>query len=86
MEYCSDHPKLMSTLSRIDERTLNLDKRINGSIDDIHNHIKSGHNWRTSIIAIAVTLIINLLVFAYYYGQLNQKVIHIESRVWAVEK
>ena len=52
----------------------NLDVRINGSMDAISSHITAGHRWRTGIIAIGVTLICNLVGFAYGYGILRSTV------------
>ena len=85
-DYCKDHTKMYGTLCRIDETTQNLDRRINGSIDDIKKHIEHGHSWRIGIIGVAFLLILQIISFAYVYGQLNQKVVHLTNKVWAEEK
>lgn len=85
-EYCKDHLEMYGTICRIDETTQSLDKRINGSIDDIRKHIEHGQAWRVGIIGVGAMLVVQIIAFAYMQGQLNQKIIHIESRVWAEEK
>ena len=62
-----------------------IDKRINGSIDDIQRHITNGQKWRITIMTVALALILNVVAFAYMYGQLCQKVIGLERSVYAAE-
>ena len=68
-KYEEDIGYIKGTLKRLDER-------INGSIDAFVNHIKAGHRWRTAIVLIAITIISNVIFFAYLFGEINQKVIH----------
>lgn len=51
-----------------------LDKRINGSIDDFRVHIEHGGKWRLAIASIGVALVLNVVAFAYMFGQLNKTV------------
>lgn len=51
-----------------------LDVRINGSINDFTTHIKHGEKWRVTIATIGVGLIMNVIVFAYMFGQLSTTV------------
>ncbi len=80
---CDQHEKLFGLVSRIDERTISIDKRINGSIDDIEKHIERGTSWRIGILGVAVGLIIQVIAFAYMYGQICQKVFSLEREVFA---
>lgn len=61
----------------------NLSNRINGSIDAFVNHIKSGQKWRTSIIIVALGLIVQVVTIAYMYGNLSKTVINNE---WIIKK
>lgn len=51
-----------------------LDKRINGSIDAIQQHIKEGYGWRRGILCLAVTIALQIIGFAYLYGKLTETV------------
>ena len=84
-EHCPQHEELFGLVSRIDERTIAIDRRINGSIDDIEKHIERGTSWRIGILGVAVGLIIQVIAFAYMYGQVCQKVIGLERSVYAEE-
>ena len=70
MEYCQDHIQIKSDIEVIKTTVVNLDKRINGSIDDIQKHISAGQNWRIGIIGVAVMLILQIISFAYLFGHL----------------
>lgn len=50
-----------------------IDKRINGSIDDIHDHIKNGHRWRTTIFVVVITIVLEIVVFAKVWGSMEAK-------------
>lgn len=56
--------------------TVGLDKRINGTLNQMADHINQGAKWRTLIVSIALGLVINIVAFAYMYGQLVQAVKH----------
>ena len=53
---------------------INLDKRINGSIDDIEKHISSGKGWRVGIVGVAVMIIIQTITLASMWGRLCRTV------------
>ena len=82
---CEQHEKLFGLVSRIDERTFAIDKRINGSIEDIERHIARGTSWRVGIVGVAAILLIQILSFAYMYGKLCEKVFGLEREVFASE-
>ena len=71
MDYCSQHEEMKEKidkietktdnnsliLARIEERLIAVDKRINGSIDAIQEHIQHGTKWRLAIVVVALGLI-----------------------------
>lgn len=78
MEYCEGHLDLMTALARIEERQIaqnekfdSLDKRINGTVDDVKDHIR---NSRPRNVAICVALV-TVAVFLY-----NQAIILGENK------
>jgi hypothetical protein len=92
-EQCPQHSNLMSEIAnlrvataRIEERVINIDKRINGSIDDIHDHIKHGQNWRMSIVGTIVGVLITVGSAIYYYGELKARVCDNEAEIVRLRK
>jgi len=73
-EYCKDHVTLCEDMAIVKTTVINLDKRINGSIDDINDHIKNGSKWRLAIIGVSATIIINIFIAVYWYGRLSERV------------
>ena len=63
---------LCEDVAAIKQRVVALDDRVNGSIDDIHNHIKSGQGWRTTIMVIAFSFVVHLISFSYLYGRTSR--------------
>ena len=51
-----------------------MDKRINGSIEDIEKHMERGTSWRIAIAGTIVGLIIQIVFFAYLFGNINRQV------------
>jgi hypothetical protein len=74
MDTCPQHEQLFSDTQVIKEKVLNLDKRINGSIDAIERHIRDGHAWRAGIIGVAVMMIIQSLILASMWGRICRTV------------
>jgi hypothetical protein len=72
--HCPEHDDLLVTITRIDTTLLNVDKRINGSIDDIKKHIEHGQAWRMGIIGVAAMVIIQTLVLSSMWGKLVRTV------------
>ena len=64
---CKDTSEIKATIT-------GLDKRINGSIDSIKQHIRDGSVWRTLIVSVGLAVIINVVCVAYMYGQLAKQV------------
>jgi len=83
MEHCPEHEQLMVDTAIIKTTIINLDKRINGSIDAVEKHIKDGKTWRAVIISVGVAVVFNVISFAYMYGKLCQRT---DNIAYAVEK
>jgi hypothetical protein len=82
----SEIADLRVMIARVEERLISVDKRINGSIDDIHDHIKHGQNWRMSIIGIVVGLLVSVGSVIYYYGELKARVCDNEAEIVRLRK
>ena len=65
---------LCKDTSEINATITGLDKRINGSIKAIENHVRDGSVWRTLIISVGLAVIVNIVCVAYMYGQLAKQV------------
>lgn len=74
METCDQHNELTNLIARVEERVIALDKRINGSYDMFLDHVKQGKMWRGVVVGISVTLIVNIIGFAYLFGTLSKTV------------
>ena len=66
----SDGTEIRERLARIEEKVIAIDKRINGSIDDIKTHIEHGIRWRLAIAGVAVSLLLSIMSGVYAYGKL----------------
>ena len=69
-----DYPQIVERLTRIEERQLATDKRINGSLDVLDKHVSQGHIWRVAILGIIVTIVINIIIFSNMYGYMSKTV------------
>lgn len=77
--------KVEGKIDLLAEKISNLDKRINGSLDRIGEHIKSDNNWRIALLGMAATVVLNIVVFAFGYGSLTSRVAHAESILKSTE-
>ena len=59
----------------------NISIRINGALDDIADHVRHGRGWRSAIFGLAITVIINIIVFSNIFGKIQAKVEGLESHV-----
>jgi len=74
MTYCVDHVKLVEDVAIIKTTALALDKRINGSIDEIQKHIEHGTAWRVAIIGVFAMMMIQILILSSMWGRLCKTV------------
>jgi len=66
--------KLCEDVAGTKKVTQALSKRINGSMDDFLEHIKAGHRWRASIVTISLVVILNIVTFAFLFGQQTEAI------------
>jgi hypothetical protein len=57
-------------IARVEEKVVAIDKRINGSIDDIKKHIEHGQAWRIAIVGVSVGLVLQTIALAFMWGKL----------------
>jgi len=72
--YTQQKCKFEQDIGYIKATVKGLDKRINGSIEAIKDHIKQGYTWRATIIGIMVAVVLEVIAFAYTYGILSKTV------------
>ena len=76
-EECQYQDKILTLCedtAEIKAITKGLDKRINGTMVSIQQHIRDGSVWRTLIVSVGMAVIINIVCVAYMYGQLAKQV------------
>uniref|UniRef100_A0A6M3L9K1 Uncharacterized protein n=1 Tax=viral metagenome TaxID=1070528 RepID=A0A6M3L9K1_9ZZZZ len=76
--YCRGHLEFSNTLVRIEERLIAVDRRINGTIDDVKHHIENSRPRNIALIGALLTIVIFLINFSYGLGQ-NQKQIAVNT-------
>jgi len=69
-QLCKDVHTLMIDTAIVKERVLAVDKRVNGSIDDIKEHIEHGSKWRLAIVGLASLIIAGV----FWAGNLTEKI------------
>ena len=72
--------------ARLEERQVAIDKRINGSIDDIKIHIEHGGKWRLAVVGAVVILLINIGTGLYQYGRICERLKGVCSDVEELQK
>jgi hypothetical protein len=82
---CEQHTQLFSDVQVIKETTTNLDKRINGALDIVAKHIDAGSRWRFAIVGVAITLVVNIVIAAYWNGQMVRQIQVNTERLTRVE-
>jgi hypothetical protein len=89
MDYCDQHINFAENIAQIKEKVFSIDKRINGSIDDITKHIEHGQAWRIAIVGNFVTIFVLVAVqvgiFLFLWGQLTHQVMINTDRITQVE-
>lgn len=72
--FCSGHIKLCEDVAYIKAKIDAIDKRINGSIDDIKTHIEHGSKWRMTIAGTAGMVILSVIGFIFWAGYLKAEI------------
>ena len=86
IQMCEDVATIKGVVSQNDANMRQLDRRINGSFDAIARHIDSGHRWRAMIVSITVAIVLQLIGFAYMYGNLCTTVYNNEKILTTVTR
>ena len=73
-QFCGGHLEFSNTLVRIEERLIAVDKRINGTIDDVTHHIENSRPRNIALIGTLVTILIFLINFSYGLGQTKKQI------------
>jgi hypothetical protein len=68
-------------ISSIKSTVQALDRRINGSIDDIKTHIGHGTKWRLSIVGVGASLLIFMGTVVHWSGRICEKVEHHDKQL-----
>jgi hypothetical protein len=88
-KFCTEHIKLAEDIAVVKTTVVNLDKRINGSMDTIAKYVSTSDAWRMSIVGIAATLLVTVLMqigaFLYLWGGLSKQVDMDNARISAIE-
>ena len=86
--YCDGHQELREIMIRVEERQIAqddkfdaLDKRVNGTVDDIKTHIVNSRPRNIAIAGVALTIFIWLFNIAVDLGA-NKKMIEINTQRW----
>lgn len=79
--FCEGHLEFATTLARIEEKVnstdktvIAVDKRINGSIDDLRHHINNSRGRNLAIALFILGLIISAFSFARDIGKNEQQI------------
>jgi hypothetical protein len=72
--YCEGHQELREIMIRVEERQIAMDKRINGTVDDIKSHINNSRPRNIAIIGVAVTIFIWVFNIAVEAGATRKQV------------
>jgi hypothetical protein len=79
--YCDGHQELREIAIRTEERIISMDKRINGTVDEVKTHIENSRPRNIAIAGVALTIFIWLFNIAIDLGA-NKKMIEINTQRW----
>jgi len=72
--YCDGHQELREIAIRTEERIIAMDKRINGTVDDVKVHIENSRPRNIAIASILITVFIFLFTLAVNVGRTDKQV------------
>lgn len=74
---------MCETLARIDATVTALDKRINGNMDRMKDHMQNGSTWRVvwagALVSILLAGVSGLMVYSHDKGIMEQRVSNLEK-------
>lgn len=71
-DYCTQEGNIARIMAGIES----VDRRVNGSMESIKDHIRQGEKWRIALVGIVFAGIIQVVSFAYLFGTQQQIVKH----------
>ena len=79
--FCEGHIALCEDMAIVKTTLLALDKRINGSLDDMKNHMQNSRGRNLAIGTSLVSIVIFLFTLAYQWG-ISNKQIEVNTLRW----
>jgi hypothetical protein len=79
--YSDGHQELRDTMIRVEERIIAMDKRVNGTVDEIKIHIENSRPRNIAIAGVAISIFVWLFNIAIEMGA-NKKQIEINTQRW----
>lgn len=72
--YCDGHQELREIMIRVEERQIAMDKRINGTVEDIKTHINNSRPRNIALIGLAITVFIFIFNMAISLGENHRQI------------
>uniref|UniRef100_A0A6M3JFY9 Uncharacterized protein n=1 Tax=viral metagenome TaxID=1070528 RepID=A0A6M3JFY9_9ZZZZ len=69
-----EYTEIIERLARIEERFIAVDKRVNGTMDEIKHHIENSRPRNVALIGTLVTILVFLINFSYGLGQTKKQI------------
>lgn len=85
MDHCESHLEMVKSVAVIETTIVGLDKRINGSLVAIENHMNEGKQWRVAIVGVAAALFVQFVGVVSLFSKLMKQVEINTSRLTTVE-
>jgi hypothetical protein len=79
-DFCAGHIKLCEDVAVIKTTVINLDKRINGSINEIESHITNSKPKTIAVVGLGITILIFLFNMAISLGE-NHRQIQVNTEI-----
>jgi hypothetical protein len=79
--FCEGHQELREIMIRVEERQIAMDKRVNGTVDDIKTHIQNSRPRNIAIVGLAITIFIWLFNIAGDLGAKGRQ-IEVNTKRW----
>jgi benzoyl-CoA reductase/2-hydroxyglutaryl-CoA dehydratase subunit BcrC/BadD/HgdB len=74
MEYCESHIEMVKNIAEIKVKLDQLNDKIAQAIEPMRLHIEQGEKWRIAVIGIIFAGILQIVTFAYFWGELHSQV------------
>ena len=74
LQFCEEHLGIAKSVAVIEKTVVDLDKRINGSLKSIEQHMDQGIKWRVAIMGVAGLLFVQFVYFVIASAKLGKQV------------